>query len=129
MLRQTELALAVLVRLLLLLEFFDFPGHVKLNLDHGDQALVVRARHQLEQPQFIDSRHWKRFTGLVDLPNHVLNLHDVSLRLSLLGKTQETLETPTLILHPVVVAIIADQFGVVAVVFLSLLVHFIEVKR
>lgn len=57
-LRERELALAVLIRLLMLFEFFDFAGHVKLDLNHGDQALIIWARHQLKQSQFIDSRHW-----------------------------------------------------------------------
>ena len=57
-----------------------------------------------------------------------MNLGDVSLRLGLLGETQEALQAPSLIIHSVVVATVANHLGEVTVVLLSLLVHLFEVE-
>ena len=57
----------------------DFFGNVKFDLDHGDETLIVGACHEFEKFELIDARHGQRSARLIDLPDHALDLLNVTL--------------------------------------------------
>ena len=89
--------------------------------------MVIRTCHELEALKLIDLCHRQRFTSFIDLTNHLLDLRDISLRLCLLGETQEALEAASLIFKSAKLTSSADHFGIITVVFFSLFIHLIEI--
>ena len=60
-------------------ESSDFFGNVKFDLDHGNETLIVGASHEFEKFELIDARHGQGSARLIDLPDHALNLLNVTL--------------------------------------------------